>query len=402
MTTTEVRDLVNQSEHKDYLNSLEATFNFEYANFSQSFKGITAIYEFINQQVENWDDYKESQVSELKKTFFYFESLKNRIESFLEQSQGLEQSKLNSQWNNLRNSINQSNQAKHLLFGIPQTSFLLNIQKQSVEYFEGAYQFMTNSPVETIKKKELFIGAFLTANFLVFDERSFVYNKWEEDKKTINRYKNKLYNYLSDTEKAYHNSILKLETELNEKVNSLNELEVQWESKIADVEKTYREKLKLEEPAKYWKKRAFRLNLQGWLALFCMCILILFTALTLRDLLWKTPEQILTSFFDGDKSAAIRWSIIYVTFISLVAFGIRMISRIMFSSFHLARDANERHSLTYFYLALLNDNKVDEKDRQLIMQALFSRADTGLLKTDSSPTMPSDLTSLLKNKPTQL
>ena len=63
----------------------------------------------------------------------------------------------------------------------------------------------------------------------------------------------------------------------------------------------------------------------------------------------------------------------------------------MFSSFHLARDCEERHALTYFYLSLLKESKVDDSDRQLIMQSLFSRAETGLLKDDSAPTMPNDL-----------
>jgi len=49
----------------------------------------------------------------------------------------------------------------------------------------------------------------------------------------------------------------------------------------------------------------------------------------------------------------------------------------MFSSFHLARDAEEREHLTFVYLALINDSKIEKEDRQLIMQSLFSRADTG-------------------------
>ena len=102
------------------------------------------------------------------------------------------------------------------------------------------------------------------------------------------------------------------------------------------------------------------------------------------------PDEIYTSFFADDKSAAIRWSIIYVTFISFMAFCIRAITKVMFSSFHLARDSEERNTLTYFYLSLLNDSKVEKEDRQLIMQSLFSRADTGLLKDDSGPTMPND------------
>jgi hypothetical protein len=102
----------------------------------------------------------------------------------------------------------------------------------------------------------------------------------------------------------------------------------------------------------------------------------------------------LENIFSGNTSA-IRWSIVYITFISFLAVGIRAISKVMFSSFHLSRDAEEREQLSYFYLALKNDNAVDDKDKHLIMQSLFSRADTGLLKEDSSPTMPSGIDKLM-------
>ncbi|CAI8238294.1 MAG: Uncharacterised protein [Formosa sp. Hel1_33_131] len=162
-------------------------------------------------------------------------------------------------------------------------------------------------------------------------------------------------------------------------------------NKVEQLEKIYQEKLKLEEPAKYWDTRAGKLKTQGWIAFVALLAFVGIVIWSLGELLWKVPEEIYTSFFAEDKSAAIRWSIIYVTFISFMAFCIRAITKVMFSSFHLARDCEERHTLTYFYLSLLKDSKVDEKDRQLIMQSLFSRADSGLLKDDSGPTMPNDL-----------
>jgi hypothetical protein len=73
-----------------------------------------------------------------------------------------------------------------------------------------------------------------------------------------------------------------------------------------------------------------------------------------------------------------------------MAFAVRALTKYMFSSYHLARDAEERHTLTFFYLALLKDTDVKDEDRKLILQSLFSRVETGLLKDDSSPTMPSD------------
>ncbi len=169
-------------------------------------------------------------------------------------------------------------------------------------------------------------------------------------------------------------------------------------NKIAELELTYKEKLKLEEPAKYWNERALKLKKQGWISVAIIVLLVLLVSWSLGEILWKTPEQLYSSWFGNDKSAAIRWSIVYVTLISFIAYCIRALTKVMFSSFHLARDCEERYTLTYFYLSLLKDSKVDDKDRQLIMQSLFSRAETGLLKDDSSPTMPSDAISKIITK----
>ena len=52
------------------------------------------------------------------------------------------------------------------------------------------------------------------------------------------------------------------------------------------------------------------------------------------------------------------------------------------------RNAEESEKLTYFYLSLLSENRVDESSRDIILQALFSRTETGLLAGDSTPSMP--------------
>ena len=80
-----------------------------------------------------------------------------------------------------------------------------------------------------------------------------------------------------------------------------------------------------------------------------------------------------------------------ITLISFIAYAIRVISKLTFSSFHLVRDAEEREQLTYVYLALHKEKGIDQTERHLVMQSLFSRADTGLLKDDASPTMPGNI-----------
>ena len=123
-----------------------------------------------------------------------------------------------------------------------------------------------------------------------------------------------------------------------------------------------------------------------------ICSLIL--AYWVYKLLWHSPEGLLQSIFKGEVSNAIRWSIVFVIFISTFFIIIRALMKFMFSNFHLARDAEERENLTYLYLSLISNGEFNEEERKIVLQSLFSRSDTGLLKEDSSPTMPG-ATSLL-------
>jgi len=146
--------------------------------------------------------------------------------------------------------------------------------------------------------------------------------------------------------------------------------------------------LSLKKPADYWKERATELKKEGDKFFTWLLVLVGFAVVTLYFLLWLTPEGMQKTFFNDDRSLAIRWSVIYVTFISFLFFAIKAVMKSMFSAYHLSRDAEERQRLTYVYLAMIKDSSIDKDDRHLVMQSLFSRADTGLLKEDSSPTMP--------------
>ena len=99
-----------------------------------------------------------------------------------------------------------------------------------------------------------------------------------------------------------------------------------------------------------------------------------------------------TTWLKGKETAiqlnTIQGVVIFGTVLALYAFLIKSLSRLTFSSFHLMRDAQEREQLTYLYLALVNDKKIDESSRDIVLQALFARSETGLLAKDHGPTMP--------------
>lgn len=163
--------------------------------------------------------------------------------------------------------------------------------------------------------------------------------------------------------------------------------------KIADLEATYHEKLRLEKPAVYWKNKAKSYGISGvrWAMLFGVTLLGGLLGAGYFFNLWLNGQEI------GLKLNSMQGVIIFITLITIYTVMIKTISKILFSLYHLQRDAEEREQLTHVYLALTNeDGKIDEASRNIILQALFSRADTGLLSKDSSPTMPG-LHELLKH-----
>ena len=156
-------------------------------------------------------------------------------------------------------------------------------------------------------------------------------------------------------------------------------------TRIDELENTYQEKLRLEKPAQYWKLAARRYGIQGGLwALFLLASLILgFTYFSGFFADWLRGQEVAV------KLNTIQGVVIFGTVLAIYAFLLRTLSRLTFSAFHLMRDAQEREQLTYLYLSLVNEGAIDESSRDIVLQALFSRSETGLLASESGPTMPS-------------
>ena len=167
-----------------------------------------------------------------------------------------------------------------------------------------------------------------------------------------------------------------------------------WERKFADLEALCREKLRLEEPAKYWKNLEEQYIREGrlWTAGSAAVILALATWVTY--LVYRPPE-VLTS--DKFTLGGFKGTILIAAGISAFPNIMNLSVKVATSSYHLARDARERFQLTHVFLALIKDGAIEVKDREVILSALFSRSDTGLLKGDSSSTLPTPLGSIIES-----
>lgn len=239
---------------------------------------------------------------------------------------------------------------------------------------------------------------------------SHIFNRRETEKKslftirkqidnTANEYENILTEHIKQTTIDYQDYKSKLDDFEQRSEESLSQWMITHKGdfetfhtesieKVTALENQYSELLKLKEPVKYWSERAIQLRNTGYGIFVGVIISSFLLAYFIYQLLWLTPEGMLESIFSGDKTSAIRWSIVFILFVSLFFVIIRSLMKFMFSNFHLARDAEEREKLTYMYLALISNGEFNEEERKIVLQSLFSRSDTGLLKEDSSPTMP--------------
>lgn len=190
---------------------------------------------------------------------------------------------------------------------------------------------------------------------------------------------------IADITQQTNTHLASMEREKNDFFNSAGD-------KLQALEDLYGEKLKLSEPAQYWEKIDKDYGRKGtkWLIISAILAVVIIGGLIAFLLCVPTIFSEDYHWFDNIKNSAI------ITVIASIAiYMLRLTVKMATSSYHLSRDAKERHNLSYFYLALIEKNAVSDKERALVLNALFSRSDTGLLKGDSAPSMPSNISDLI-------
>lgn len=173
--------------------------------------------------------------------------------------------------------------------------------------------------------------------------------------------------------------------------------EAEWTKRVEGMEELYREKLALEAPCKQWEEFSKQYGDHG--RKFALAaVLVGFTVMVFLGLVLYNWPPIL---FESAKwnLNTVKGAILLLSMTSLGIYLVHMLARFCVSSYHLQRDAQERRQLTYVYLALLEKGAFsDEQMKQFVLQALFSRAETGLLRGDHSPEMPSTSVMTLVDK----
>lgn len=196
-----------------------------------------------------------------------------------------------------------------------------------------------------------------------------------------------------------HNEIQKQFDEQSKGMKEFRSLINIWqeekEARLNDLEETYKNKLSLELPELLWNNRSkeYRRLARCWTAVLLVAALALVGVLTV--LVMAIHEYSLDAV---QEIPFISKSFILVSIISFFVYIIRVLIKIVMSNHHLATEYEQKAALTRFYQALtFAGTDIAKEERIIIIHSLFSKSDTGLVKTDSSNDVDAILSVLSKN-----
>jgi len=155
---------------------------------------------------------------------------------------------------------------------------------------------------------------------------------------------------------------------------------------IEQLKKTYSDELKLKDPAEFMKEESekYKKSARNWsiATVVLTIVLLLLLYLILDPEITFTKKLITINFFSNQMP--VYSSVIIFSMVGLVIYIIRLFIKMAVSSKHLSEEYYQKYSLTYFYLSLLFEGKLEQRQADVILATLFTKADTGLLKNDTS------------------
>lgn len=411
MTKTEFKKLIAESTNLEWFKTKKFTLTCPNTSFLREFIGTIPLYDFLFSEVKSWGENTLPIPQELNESKAYFSSIKKKIESFVETYSKHDAGSLNIYWSNsgMQNFLNSSNYI--FTFDQPETQFLIDLHNKDKKYFKGAFNFLTNQMSNITNQKDTFIGASL-ANEFFGKSTLHKYSRKDAEQKSFDKLRQEFEETIQEASSTVVDHLKNSNEKFDEYTKSIEQQKIEkdlvfqeWfisskksfedfskasNKRIEDLKKLYEEELALKAPAQYWEERAKEMKSEGKLWLWGLVLSTIIGVICLYKLLGSIGTGEFETMFK-DTGTSIKWSIVFITFIAFIAFLIRTFTKLTFSSFHLARDAQERKQLTYVYLALKENKAVSDIDRNIVLQSIFSRADTGLLKEDSSPTMPTSI-----------
>ncbi|WP_257288674.1 DUF6161 domain-containing protein, partial [Endozoicomonas sp. SESOKO2] len=380
-------------------------------NRTWSFEVLREFYDFVVKECDYWKSQRDSlgtksnNINNYLNAHSYLNNIITTIDGWGDKLNEWDESQFTSQIGQIRNN-HFNNLRNHWLWsGHPFSSALVDCHRKYGHVAADSFiKLIVNKQIQNQGNHDGFMGCMLAYEFINQDSDLTKRRKGEKVslghlRNQLDSSKNDLIREVDDFKESFtdwDNSTKEKWAEWLGEVSNNHEKqhedhETQFseylkkcKDKISDLEHTYQEKLRLEKPATYWKNSARKYGIQGGLWSLALIAAIVLGITYFYDFFnsWLKGKEL------GVELNTLHGVILIGSVLTVYAYLIKTLSKLTFSSFHLMRDSEEREQLTYLYLSLIESNSIDESSRDIVLQALFSRSETGLLNTDSSPTMP--------------
>lgn len=362
-------------------------------------KGFEPIKAFVLREIGFWNEF-ENPSSFAGEHRTHYENIRNQLDQIEIQNQNWDDEQFNPNWDNVAAQLRQESiaQGPMIVSSSPLAEFLREQWNENPELSVAAHLLLTKyTQSVSLHSVNAVIGFLRAHEFenadLPSTKRSRVERRtlgrlrsdWQQATQDLHEEFQKRKTELEDWKDAY---IQTHEDWRTEKTDELTGFLVQKRKELENLENTYRDSLRFEGPADHWATAATKYKKQGILWCAILSVVVLVTVGLLLLLLYVPPAIFSTKLFDGDP-LAIRAVIIFGAVLSFLAYLVKIFGKLTLSSFHLFRDAEEREQLMTVYLSLTKEQgDTRPEERELILQSLFARTDTGLLGKDSEPAMP--------------
>ena len=201
--------------------------------------------------------------------------------------------------------------------------------------------------------------------------------------------------FIEEKRKEVQDQVDKNIAEMNDYKSKVDDWEAKKHESLNTLEETYRNKLQLEAPENLWNYRSkkYRKRANCWTIGLCVvAIILLFVVNWFVNSLHEFPKGI------TKKVPFLSQQVLFIGVISFFVYIIRVIVKIVMSNHHIATEYEQKAALTRFYQALTYDEiEVNDNEKLIIMSALFSKVDTGLIKTSESVDLDSVLSLIVRN-----
>ena len=356
-------------------------------------------YNFIEDELKFWDDkdiHNKSCIgafySKLVNAKKHFNSAKMFYES---NNAGQAQPKMNSVYYELSQ--------EYLYSKTKLAQFLKQYKTNDSTFFDGLNFALCANPVNQLTNYVgTHIGFAIGLEYLKVVQSARVMAKEELDKFTENvKIASESYAELNKRyTAAFHEQEKRIEEIKLQNNAAIKNLETkstvyfnERDKRCADLENLYQNKLRIEKPADYWKQMSEMYAKKGKWWLIAGCILAVLIIAMLICIIIFVPNV-----FDGESHwfDILKNSAIVTVIAGVAIYVLRIFVKMALSSFHLGRDAKEREQLSYYYLSLIEGKAITDRERALIINSLFCRSDTGLLKGESAPTMATNISDIIE------